>query len=237
MSLCALWLEPVFSRDGVFYLGIVTQWHDTGSVPEIEFFNVWLPLFPFWLMKLLMDCGVSAEVASIGLNISMRSMLPLIAFGIAERAGLDKKAAAAAALLTAVHPILTKLSIEPQRDIIYLFWAGIAAFLLLAGIRNKKWYFWAGSGIFCAFALLTRHEAFEMLLMPVIALAVMLFVNRKDWKKHIAAGFLFYAGFLLSFSLIVQIVGLQKVQKRYCFFYGNVIKSGIKKINSLTLKR
>ncbi len=80
MALLGYFLEPVISRDGCLYLELVRIWHETGSFKGLleVYPDCWIPPFPLFLMKILVDLGLSPEVAGVGLNMVMFSCLPLI---------------------------------------------------------------------------------------------------------------------------------------------------------------
>ena len=127
ISLLCWCLEPTVSRDGVLYLELIQIWHRNGDFQDILDYwpQYWIPPLPLYLMTFLMHCGLSAEAAGVGLNLLAGSMLPLIVYGIAAEVCEDRRIAFYSALLMAVNPGRIELSIEPQRDMIYLFFCGL----------------------------------------------------------------------------------------------------------------
>ena len=212
------YLEPVISRDGVVYLGIAQEWHEHGNGQYIERW-AFIPPFALYLMKLLMDCGLSAPAAGIGINIVLRSLLPVIAYLMAWEVLRDKRIAIAAALLMTFNPSINDLAIDPQRDIIYLFFCGIMIWCLLGAMKRSKWYWAAASGAFLAPALLTRHEALEMLLVAGLGLTILIIKNFREWKKHIINTAAFLAAFLLTSYILLAAMGLLELVPRYCTSY------------------
>jgi len=217
-TVLSFYLEPVISRDGVVYLGIVQEWHEHGNGQYIEQWP-FIPPLALYLMKLLMDCGLSAVAAGIGINIVLRSLLPVITYLTTQEVLGDKRIAIAAALLITFNPSLNDLAIEPQRDIIYLFFCGIMIWLLLAAIIRKKWYFAAAAGAFLSPALLARHEAFEMLLIAGLGLVILIIKNYRDWKRHLGNAAAFLAAFVLTSYLLLSMMGVLELVPRYCVSY------------------
>ena len=150
--------EPTISRDGIFYLELVQIWHDQGNFQGIlkGWPRFWLPPFPLYLMKLLTDCGLSAETAGVGLNIAMGCCLPVIVYGIAMEITRERKIALCSALLMLLNPSMIELAIEVQRDVIYLFFCGLLIYFLAFGIRRQKGFDWVRAGVFFACSFLTR---------------------------------------------------------------------------------
>lgn len=207
ISILALWLEPVISRDGILYLEFVKQWceRDLG----IEILIRWIPVFPLLLIKWLHCCGIPLESAAAGLNILLRSMLPLIGFGIVIELCGQKKLAVASALLLAVHPSLTKLAIEPQRDMVYLFFSGLLILFFMLAFRRQKWYYAAAAGIAAAAALLSRTETLEIIPLTGLLMVIILIKERLHWKIHFQNMMFFAASVVIGLLLLFTIVNLQ----------------------------
>ena len=139
LKLLLLLSEPGISRDGVTYVRLVRTWFESGTLPHDPQWmeRSWLPLYPF-VMKLLMSAGLSAETAGRAVNIVLGTFLPLIGFGMALEVTKKRKIALSAALLLAVLPSLNHLSVEIQRDMMYLFLSGCSCWAMLAGMRRDK---------------------------------------------------------------------------------------------------
>ena len=200
---------PTISRDGCVYIRLARIWYETGSFQGIlqESTNLSPPPLYLYLMKCLMHLGFSAEMAGIGINLLLGTFTPLIAYGITHEVSQDKNIAVCSAFLTAVTPAMNTLSVKVQRDMIYLFFAGIAIWLLLAGVRRMKWGYWFGAGLACGCALLTRFETLEFLLIVPLALFILWLQKFYSRKKAFCYGgifFLSFAGFMLVLSTLMR---------------------------------
>lgn len=174
-----LWyMEPSVGRDGAFYLRLVQDWYDTGIAPSGI-----IPPMLFCLVRSIMFLGLDAETAGLIVNIGLGSLLTFVAWGIAYESTHNKKIAIATAVFAALHPSFTALSAGVQREIPYLFSAGVSIWFAIAALQRKKWFLWCGSGIFLASSALTRHESLELL--PIYLFAIIVFVfNRKfSWQQ------------------------------------------------------
>ena len=222
LSLFCLYLEPTISRDGLLYLELIQVWHEQGSFQAVlkHWPQFWIPPLPLYLMKLLMDCGLSPEAAGLGLNLVLAGFLPLIIYGIAMEVCCDRRIALCAAFLMAVNPTRVALSIEPQRDAVYLFFCGLLIYFLLCGIRRGKWYFWSLGGVVFALSFLTRYETLEFLPLIVAAFLLLLWEDRAKWKKLLLNGAAVSVSALAAFLLLIFIMGVQNhLFKSYQKYY------------------
>ena len=164
-------LVPVFSRDSTFYLQIIQKWHDTNHFSAIidGDKSFYFPPLSLYLTHLLMKTGLSAPHAGLTLNIFFGSMIPLIIFGIAFELVRSCKFAIMAAVLTLLNPYLNRLSIEIQRDVGYLFFLGLAIWMLCLGIRRNRWFWWILLGIFTACSLLILDTSTVLLSVTISA--------------------------------------------------------------------
>lgn len=202
-------LDLTVSRDGCNYILLARIWYDSGNFRGIidessSFFSP--PLF-IYLMKCLMNLGISAETAGVCINLFLGTFTPLIAYGIAYEITQSRKVSVCSAFLTVVNPSMNALSVKVQRDMIYLFLAGVTIWLLLAGIRRMKWGYWLSAGLVCASAVLTRFEAMEFLLIAPIAPLILFIGKYCDWRKSICfAGifFLSFAGGIFALSTLMH---------------------------------
>lgn len=201
--------EPTISRDSEQYIRLGQIWHETGSFQSVM--DAWhsflLPPLPIYLIKCLLDCGVSAENAGILPNIILGSFIPLFSFGIAYEITQRKDIAVCSALLMAVSPSVKSLSIEAQRDIIYLFFAGCGLWLLVAGIRRQKWGYWFGAGLACGCGMLARFETAELLAIVPSALFLLCMEKYNLWRKSFFFLILYLLGFfaiIISLSFVMQ---------------------------------
>ena len=184
-------------------------WYDTGSFKGVIDANplFWSPPLLFYLMKTLMHFGLSAEIAGVCLSIAFGTFTPLLTYGIAYEITQRKDISICSALLTAVNPAMNSLAIEVQRDMGYLFFIGIALWLLSAGIRRHKKRFWVYAGIVCGCSMLFRYETLEFLVIVPLILLV-LYVTKKSLRRNaLCCGGLFltsFFGVIISMSFIMQ---------------------------------
>ena len=204
--------EPTISRDGIFYLELVQIWHDQGNFQGIlkEWPRFWLPPFPLYLMKLLTDCGLSAETAGVGLNIAMGCCLPVIVYGIAMEITRERKIALCSALLMLLNPSMIELAIEVQRDVIYLFFCGLLIYFLACGIRRQKWFYWGLAGVFFACSFLTRYETLEFVPLIAFYFLFLLIAKYMSWKKLLINASVFLASMAAVFFLLIHTMGVQE---------------------------
>lgn len=205
-------LEPTVSRDGILYLNLIQVWHEGDSFEAVMHYwkQFWIPPFPLYLMKIIMGLGFSAEVAGVGLNVILGSSLPAIMYGIAIMTCNNRWIAIASALLCAVNPSLIDLSIEPQRDTIYLFFCGLLIYALLSGIRCGKWCCWSAAGIFFSVSYLTRYETLEFIPILSMCFVLLMLFQRDAWKKHLLNGGIFVFSALITLLLLVFLMGVEE---------------------------
>ena len=175
LKIAGLLLEPTLSRDGALYVQLIQIWSDSNDFNAVlqHWERYWIPPFYLYCAKCLMYFGLTAEQAGIGINLVLGTFAPLIGFGIAFEVTRNRIIALCSALLLAMHPALNELSVQVQRDMIFLFLSGSAVWSICAGIRRKKWYFWVLGGILFSMSFLTRYETAEFLLLTAVALTIL----------------------------------------------------------------
>lgn len=208
-------LEPTVSRDGCILLQLVQTWHDTGSFQGVldKSYSFWLPPY---LMQGLMNLGISSETAGVGLNLMLGTFTPLITYGIAFEVTQRKDISMCSALLIAVNPSMNSLSIEVQRDMIYLFFIGLSLWLFFAGIRRQKKIFWCGAGLAVGCAMLTRIETLEILGILPIILFLLCAGKHLHWKRGLCYAGIFYLSF---FGCIIAWTFLMQTQDSFFLNY------------------
>lgn len=216
-----LWyMEPSVGRDGALYLQMVQDWYDSG-VPPIG----WIPPMLFCLMRGIMFFGGDVETAGLIVNIGLGSFLTFVAWGIAYEATRNKKIALAAAVLGALHPSFTALSVEVQRDVPYLFFAGVSIWFAIAALQREKWFLWCGSGVFLAAATLTRYESVELIPLYFIAIFVFILACRLSWWQGLGHGCCFLALFALCVWGFFYFYGNGKMAKQYQKYFNGQINA------------
>lgn len=211
------YFDPVIGRDASLYCHITQSWFD-GDVFENashEYGKGWLPPLLFFLMKCGMAAGFSATTVGWCINIICGTLCTLTGYGIALEATKNKKIALIAAAFFAVHPGITGLAIEIQRDAVYLCWIGFVIWFALAGFNRKNVSLWCASGVFCSLSLLTRYETFELLPLVAVFLLAAVCCRKLSWKKAALYAFAFYLFCAGSFYAVVHGMGTPQIVERY----------------------
>ena len=210
LALLSLGMEPTISRDGVMYLDLSRVWAETESFDGVlqHWSLCWIPPFPLYLMKLLIDCGLSPAVAGVGLNIIMGSFLPLIVYMIGRLLFDDRRISLVAAFMMAVNPSMIEFAIEPQRDTIYLFFCGWFIYFIIKGLKQDSLVSFCGAGVFFALSMMTRYETLEMI--PLFFFALLFCGIRKylKWKRillHITASVIIAGAVILSLTYLMGV--------------------------------
>ena len=211
LALLSFRMEPTISRDGVMYLDLSQVWAETGSFEgllEHSPYSWKIPPLPLYLMKLLIDCGLSPAVAGVGLNIIMGSVLPLIVYKIGRLLFEDRRISLVTAFMMAVNPSMIEFAIEPQRDMIYLFFCGWFIYFIIKGLKQDSLVSFCGAGVFFALSMMTRYETLEMI--PLFFFALLFCGIRKylKWKRillHITASVIIAGAVILSLTYLMGV--------------------------------
>ena len=225
-----VWIcTPVVSRDSTLYLQMIQLMHETGSYTDVlKVFasSYWIPPLHVSLVSSVMYCGLCAEHAGVLINIVFASLLVPVGYGIVYSVTENKKIALVAALFFAVHPGICDLSIQVQREIIYLFFVGCALFLFFSGVRKKQWYSLCGTGGALALGSLTRYETAELTLLFLIAVFVLAAARRISWKFAISSISGMVTSFVVVFMLFLYLTGnivfIKRLGNYYNIKYKNV---------------
>ena len=213
VKVLAWFITPVVSRDSTLYLQMIQSVYNSGSYSGMlqEFlYHGWIPPLHICLVRTVMHCGLGVEHAGVFVNIVFASLLVPVGYGIVYSVTENKKIALVTALFFAVHPGICDLSVQVQREILYLFFAGSALLMFFFGLKKKQWYMWCGTGAFLALGLLTRYETAELILLLSVAVFVLAAVHSVSWK------------FALS-GVAGMIAALVIVFVAFLYFIGNMI--------------
>lgn len=221
LKIAGLFLEPTLSRDGALYVQLIKIWSDSNDFNALLQYweGYWIPPFFLYLAKCLMYFGLTAAQAGIGINLVLGTFAPLVGFGIAFEVTRNRIIALCSALLLAMHPALNELSVQVQRDMIFLFLSGSAVWSICAGIRRKKWYFWILGGILLSMSFLTRYETAEFLLLTAVAQTILVCTKYLTVRQYFLYGFYMLAAFLASASLLCHIMGTDNVDEIYQTYF------------------
>ena len=213
LALIEKWLNPVISSDGAGYLEMEEIWRETGhydAVPAAIPDSDWIPAFPLFLIKCLADCGISPEVAGVGISMVIGCTLPLLVYLMAQEIQSDKRISLAASMLMAFNPSMIELACEIQRDMLYIGLCGWAVFFGLKGLMQKKLWPWIPAGMLGALSALTRYETFEMF--PVLLVAFLIFGLKKiiPWKRICQQVIIFAVALSITAVGMVYLMGIQE---------------------------
>lgn len=216
VKLLVHWLDPVVGRDAALYCHIAQCWFDEGSWENAcNLENGWLPPLLFFLLKFGMGAGFSATTVGWCINIVCGTLCTLAGYGIALEATKNKKIALISAAFFAVHPGINGLSVEIQRDAVYLCLTGFVIWFALAGFNRENIFLWCASGVFCSLSLLTRYETFELLPLVAVFLFAAVCCRKLSWKKAALYAFAFYLFCAGSFYAAVHGIGTPQIAERY----------------------
>lgn len=228
LTLVCRYLEPVLSSDGAFYLGLVKIWQAAGhydAIPAAVPRAGWIPAFPLFLIKVLADCGISPEVAGVGISMVVGSTLPMLVYLMAQEIQSDKRISLAASMLMAFNPSMIELACEIQRDMLYIGLCGWAVFFGLKGLMQKKLWPWIPAGMLGALSALTRYETFELI--PILIVTFLIFGFKKvlTWRKIGLQCVVFTVACILTVFSMIQLMGIQDfVINSYAkYFHGKMI--------------
>lgn len=208
LALIEKWLNPVISSDGAGYLEMVKIWQSAGHYDEIPDSD-WIPAFPLFLIKCLADCGISPEVAGVGISMLVGSTLPLLVYLMAQEIQDDKRVSLAAAMLMTFNPSMIELAREVQRDMLYIGLCGWAIFFGLKGLMQKKWWLWIPAGVLGSLAALCRYETFEWI--PILIIVFLIFGVKKEisWKMMGQQAAVFVMALTITGIGMIFLMGIQ----------------------------
>ncbi len=188
--------DTVLSRDGITYIMMCRSPHASFS---------WIPPLYFSVMKLLHACGLSWEAAGLGISLTAGVILIIPAMKIAECCFQKRIWAMAFGILIAISPKLIDLSIEVQRDSLYLLESALAIWAILNGLQGKKIH-WGIAGFLIASAVFTRIEALEFIGIFCVLLTAQL-IHKSSRRRELMYGCaLFWAVFLATMLIYAMLL-------------------------------
>lgn len=130
--------------------------------------------------------GIGAAATGLLVSVLAGSLLLIPVFFI-TKALFDTKIALAAALLTAVHPYLARMSVETIRDNLFLLFFFSALAFAVTAVAGEKSRLWLPAGACAGLATLTRSEGIELVLALPLWFAIELWLT-DDGKKRMLRG-------------------------------------------------
>lgn len=194
LRIVSLWQNPVMSRDAIVYVQYAESFPSSeGAAPPF-------PVMLILLLRLLHGAGFSWEMAGWLINLTAGTLLIPVVYGIVLRVWNDRKWALLAALFTAVHPSLIKLSILIQRDSLYLLFLWGCVYFLLCLLSTGRWPSAIAAGVLTGCAVMTRFEGLELFLLLGVTAGFI-------WKKYGAKQMLFLAAVMVLPCLLILAAG------------------------------
>lgn len=197
LRLLTLYAEPALSRDGVGYVQqareLLTAKFATDKVsppvmPTVHYF------YAFYLSSQLFS--LDPWTLGVTTNIVLGSFLPLLFFGLAQHLWGNKELSLACAAIAAVQPNLVAYSIEVQREIPHIFFAGCFGLCCMLFYKYVKWYWDALMGCAASLSMIFRYEGAELFFLALIPFGILL------QKKQISRRqLILYWGIFVFFSV------------------------------------
>lgn len=198
LRLLTLYAEPVISRDGVNYIQLALNIQGQKTDHETAFAPAMATAHYFYATYLSSHLfSLDPHQLGVSTNIVLGTLLPLLFFGIAHLLWGKNELSLACAALAAVYPDLVAYSIEVQREIPYIFFAGC---FFLSGIllfRHKRWYWSAAMGATVALSFVCRYEGAELFLFALIPFCIMLLEKQAQRPRIIL-----YFGTYIIFTVL-----------------------------------
>lgn len=183
LRLFYLYMDPMVSNDAVFYIEQANLWNQ-GGWGQLAHDAAWVPPLLPWSMSRGIMLGFSAWQTGITLSIIAGTLLIPVSFVLSREFFSNGAWPLAAALFTAIIPRFLELSIQIQRESLYLLFFTLALWGAVKALKSNKNIYWALSGgtVFCT--ALVRYEALEMIPFILIFLIFRGIVcQRSYWKS------------------------------------------------------
>ncbi len=194
-----LWeMEPVISRDGVYYLETARRFSGvSGEVIPEYFFSP-----PLWIgiLGVFFRLGWDTEFWGMGVNLFAGVLLPLVVCCGMLELKQSRMAALAAAALVAVHPSAAALSVVLQRESLYLLCCAVMAVMALRAAHSVWW--WGVAGVMAGFAAMLRFETMEFVLLAGCGFLYCVAFRITGWRRSLAALGLYGLGMCLGGLLV-----------------------------------
>lgn len=172
LRLFARIIDPLISRDGALYITLSEIWLEKNDISILmeTVPNYWIPPLYIYVLKELLAFGANPKYAGIAFNIIVGSILPIIVFEMGTEIK-NAKYGLICSILFAVDANLIKLSIEPQREILFLFFVGVAFWVL--GKRNINDFLkYCITGFIIGISVYTRIETVAFFLILLVYLII-----------------------------------------------------------------
>ena len=102
----------------------------------------------------------------------------------------------------------TTISVEIQRESLYLLFMTLALWLAVCGFRRRNRFYWGGAGATAFLAALARYEALELFLFIPFFLLGRLWLNAEERRETGWALLLFLLGGAVGGILLSALLGI-----------------------------
>lgn len=174
------WFDPVISRDGILYLKLADGWVRYGDIHFREGnISIYSAPLLLWIYKGVILAGGPLQLFAVHFNILLGGVvIPLLMFRLAREFRFSAAWALAGALLIGTLPELVRMSVEVQREMLYLGCWLAALCCFCAGVRSGGWGWWLTAGVAASLAALSRYEGIEFIL-PFLGWGIWCIVKRR----------------------------------------------------------
>lgn len=185
---------PVQPRDAYTYCQIITQWEETGELPNTVYYplSLWLLKIPLHLFHY--DC----MKGGIMINLLLGLFLIVIVVNTIKHFFKNDLIILFAGLCIATHPTLVSFSCSFLRENSYLFFSLLALTCLVYYYRRAQYSYLFFAGIFGAFSFLCRAEGIELLPIIYITLFFLCLFKKVRLSKAFWHGLVFSAIFIVT---------------------------------------
>ena len=220
VRLVYLYLNPMETRDGIYYIRFTQGWFERGAAALPSFARMPPPLYCY-MGKMLMYLGLGASQALLLINLFFGVATLVPAYFVGKTIYDDRKAGLWFASFTAVLPPLVTYSCTRTRECIYLFFLFWIAALWIIAIRTKwrPWLCSALCGAMVSIAMHCRYEAFELLPFVVIGLPASVLIPSRQWKKSLLVLSGAITGVLIALAVMMLLPGMPNIVR---IFYNQV---------------
>lgn len=192
----------ILSRDSIHYINFAVQWYLDGSYYHASINSVERLYYPPLLLGLMKFFAPSPEYCltigtalNIFCGICFCGLLSHIGWLLLHRMGF----AFLTGMLAATNPYLVELSIQVQRDMLYLFFYAAVVSIWLKYNISIGWSIVCG--ILSGLAFLSRYEGAELVLGFIILLFLNKIITKRSLDSFLTKTLLFSAVFLFTIVL------------------------------------
>lgn len=179
------------TRDGIYYVKLLNDWVTAGIVPTHR-----LCILPLVFGKLLCQTGVNSQMALFLVSFVFGNLVPIVFFLIGREFFKHNFPALAAGLFAVFHPVLVTFSVQPLREMSYLFFIGLLILLMTKIWEKNRWFLHGFSGMILAAASLSRYESLEWFIFYSFYLLFLKWKRKLSWEGLFLGEVLFIISFL-----------------------------------------